>query len=328
MHSRMKIFLAATAISTLFIGPLHSRSQLEASRDYLARVEAKRPKPQDYYNGAIKAFEEADFDSVVKNSDGLFQNYPLSILAAETRYMQAISYFNMGELHLADQALTHYLNDYSTLKHFEEAISHKFEIAQRYHEGERKRLFGGRHSPKWLSGKEDAVRLYDEVITTLPRHDLAAQSMFHKGNLLVSLESYKEAIESYQKLIRRFPKHPLAPESYLAIGQAYISQCENEFPDPNLIELAELNLRKFTEDFPGESRLADMGDMLQKIKENFAQDLYKNGRYYERKKKEKAAFLYYVSILQKYPTTEHAKKAEQRVAHLKKRSKNPDDLQI
>ena len=71
-------------------------------------------------------------------------------------------------------------------------------------------MLGWEKMPQWVSAHEDALNIYDEVIATLPRHDVAARSLFNKARMLSGDGKYKESIDSYQILIRRFPKHQLA----------------------------------------------------------------------------------------------------------------------
>lgn len=60
-------------------------------------------------------------------------------------------------------------------------IRFKFEIACPFDEGARVHLFGWNKMAKWLSPYDKAIELYDEVVTTLPRDELAAQSLYRKG---------------------------------------------------------------------------------------------------------------------------------------------------
>ncbi|MDN3504739.1 MAG: outer membrane protein assembly factor BamD [Rhabdochlamydiaceae bacterium] len=313
------LFLATASV-------VNAKSALVAKRESLDRIEERRLQPQDYYGIVSKSFEDRDFNVAIANSYKLLKEYPSSVLASETIYMQALSFYESKEYHLADVAFTRYLHEYSSLKHFEDAISYKFKIAEKFGSGARKRLFGGRLSPKWLSAKEDALRIYDEVITTLPRNELAAMSLYNKGLILLEIQSFKEAVESFQTLVKRFPKHPLAPECYIAISQTYLDQCNKEFPDPNLIELAEINLQRFSSDFPGEERLSISSDMLEKMRNTFAKELFVNAKYYEKKKKAMSAFLYYSSILMKYPTSKYSEEAAKRIAVIKSNAKNPDEF--
>lgn len=111
--------------------------------------------------------------------------------------------------------------------------------------------------PKWLPAYEVAIEIYDEVITTMPRDDLAAKSLYRKGVLLLRMEEYKKSIDSFQTLCRRFPKHPLAPDGYVGISDVYLTESKKEFPDSNKLELAEINLRKFKTHFPSEPRVEE-----------------------------------------------------------------------
>ena len=322
----MKNKILATIIAFSALTGVEARAPLEAVMERLDAIEERKPKAQDHYNVAMQAMEEKDYGVVAKESESLLKEYPSSVLCSEMKYMQGVAYFELGEYALSNRSFTEYLSDHTQVKHFEDAIRHKFEIASAYANGAKKRLFGGRNSPKLLSGVEDAIEIFDEVITTLPRNELAAQSLYQKGNLLVEVRDYKEAIETYQKLIRRFPKHPLAPESYISIGKTYLDQCKNEFPDPNFVELAQININRFRADFPGETRVAELDEMLQGIQIQFAEELYEHGRYFERRKKPKAAFLYYTNILQRYPSTPVATRADERIDYLKSHVKDPSEL--
>ena len=68
--------------------------------------------------------------------------------------------------------LSDYLKKSASPKHFEEAIEMKFAIAEFFREGGKKRLFGSHKLPAIMPAREDALKIYDEVITTLPHHDI------------------------------------------------------------------------------------------------------------------------------------------------------------
>ncbi len=175
--------------------------------------------------------------------------------------------------------------------------------------------------PKWIPARDEAIAIYDEVITALPHHELAAQALFGKARLLLKDEEYKASIETYQTLIRRFPKHPLSIESFIGIAQVYLIQSKDRYPDQDYLDLAEINLKKFKFSFPGEERVAEAENMFLDMKEVFASNLYDTGRFYERTKKPHAAQIYYNRILTKYPETRVAVSATKRLSNMKKDSK-------
>lgn len=170
--------------------------------------------------------------------------------------------------------------------------------------------------PKWVPARDEAIAIYDEVITALPHHDLAAQALFGKAQLLLKDEEYKSSIETYQTLIRRFPKHPLAVESYIGVGQVYLMQSQEQYPDQDYLDLAEINYRKFRQDFPGEEKINVAQGMLIEMKEIYASHLYEIGRFYERTGKPKASYIYYTRIIAKYPDTKVSQLANRRLHKL------------
>ena len=270
----------------------------------------------DFYSAAQTAQQEKNWSEVIKNSKLVVTHYSDSAFAPDALFLLATAYFETGEYELANERFTEYLKKQTSPETFEQAIRYKFEIARRFEDGARMHLMGWQYLPKWISAKDFAIDIYDEVIATLPRHELASEALYRKASLLYELEDFKPAIEAYQALIRRFPKHHRAPESYIGIAQVYLKQCETEFKDPDFLDLAQINLGKFEEDFPTEERLHEAKAMLLSMKEKYAGELFETGQFYERTKKAQAAALYYHNIKTRYPETNAAKQAEKRLQSL------------
>ena len=266
-----------------------------------------------YYSKMIDYYQMEDWQKLAWKCQDLIADFPTSPFAREALYYLGVAQYKLGEFEYANVAFSDYLKEELTPKFFDQVIRFKFEIAQAFDEGARVHLFGWHKMPKWLAAYEQAIEIYDEVITTLPRDDLAAQSLYRKGVILLRMEEYKKSVESFQTLIRRFPKHPLAPDGYVGIGNVYLTECSQEFPDANKLDLAEINLRKFRYHFPSEPRVTEAEKMLLGMKEKLAKDLLEIAEFYERTKKKKAAAIYYATILKQYPETKAAKKSEKRL---------------
>lgn len=271
---------------------------------------------QEHYSAAIDAYQKRNWDEVVHQSLIVIKNFPSTPFAQEAYFYLGVGYFHLDEFEFSNRFLTTYLKKQSTPKYFEEAIQYKFKIAEKYQRGAKKHILGWEAMPKWIPAREEAIAIYDEVITALPHHDLAALALFGKATLLLKEEEYKSSIETYQTLIRRFPKHPLAAESYIGIAQVYLVQSQAEYPDQDYLDLAEINLRKFRHNFPGEEKLAIAEKMFLDMKEVFASDLYDTGRFYERTSKPHAAHIYYTRIITKYPETNVSQLANKRLTRL------------
>ncbi len=170
--------------------------------------------------------------------------------------------------------------------------------------------------PAWVPAKEDSIQIYDEVIAALPHSEIAGKSLLSKARVQTYLEDYKPGIETLDLLIRRFPKNELAAEAYLEKNRILLRQCQGQDLDPDLLDLAEVNLRKFRLSFPREGRIAEAEKLLGEMEEIFAENLLDTGRFFEKTKKIPASIIYYTKVLAKYPNTEAASTARQKLESL------------
>lgn len=280
---------------------------------------------QEHYSAAMEAYQDKNWEMVIRQATIVIKNFPQTPFALDALYLLGVGYFESRDYELANQNLTAYLKKQTMPKHFEEAIQYKFRIAEKFHGGAKKHVLGWESMPKWVPARDEAIAIYDEVITALPHHELAAQALYGKAQLLLKDEEYKSSIETYQTLIRRFPKHPLAVESYIGIGQVYLMQSQDQYPDQDYLDLAEINFRKFRQDFPKEEKLNVAEGMLCEMKEVYASNLYEIGRFYERTGKPHASYIYYTRIIAKYPDTKVSQLANRRL-HKINYKPNPLDI--
>lgn len=267
---------------------------------------------QEYYGLVLENYQNKNWNRVIEHSFVLLEEYPTTVFAQDVLFYLAVSYFELEEYEKANDHFSSYLKKQMTPKFFEESFAYKFKIAEKYRTGTKKAVFG----LKWIPARQEALHIYEEIISTLPNHELTVQSLFAKAGLLTREKDYKASIETYQNLIQQFPKHFLAIRSYVEIGQVYLIQSQKEYPDQDLLELATINLHRISANFPSDEAISEVEDMLLNMQEVYAKDLYEIALFYHRKKQPNAAYLYYKRILTAYPATFIAKKAEKGMADL------------
>ena len=286
----------------------------------LIAAEKSEPKilsVQEYYSAALEAHENENWRKLIDQSVLVIKNFPATPFAHEARYYLGVGYFNIKEYPLANRQFSTYLKKQTTPKYFEEAIKFKFAIAEKFKKGAKKHLMGWRSLPKWIPANEEAIAIYDEVIAALPHHDLGAQALYGKGQLLLREDDFQSSLDAFQTLLRRFPNHALAPEAYYSIVEVYLSQCQSEYPDQDFLDLAKINVRKFGQDFPHDERLKKATAKLLEMKEVYATTLYDTGLFFERTKKPQASIIYYSKAIAKYTGTKAAKRCQNRLTALK-----------
>jgi outer membrane protein assembly factor BamD (BamD/ComL family) len=271
---------------------------------------------QEHFETGMCAFDSGRWDEAVQNLIIVAVNFPESPYAQESHYFIGVAYFNLEEYDFANGAFTNYLRSKHNPRFFMETIQYKFEIAERLKNGAKRRFFGKKELPKWATGNDLAVQIYDEVAAALPCHEIAAQALFSKAHLLWSMKDYKEGVEAFRTITKRFPKNELAPESYLLINQIYLDQSRTEFQNPDILAFAQLNLRRFQHDFPREPRLSEAEAGVMEIKEVYARGLFDTAEFYGKIGKPMASAIYYQNAINQFPDTQIAELCRSRLAVL------------
>lgn len=289
---------------------LTSHSNLEAIKPK-SKYFASKKEADEYltmrYNRGCELYNKECWRKASAEFEKVIFYFPDSDAAAEASYYLAVCYFSMKEYDFANEEFSNYLKASQHPAFFEDAVYFKFCIAEHFKSGKKKRPFTMRYLPKWISAQDSALEIYDEVIAALPNHPLTIQALSSKAALLMRMKEYREAIETYQIIIRRFPKEEIIPNCYLNIAEAYVEQSRIEFQNPDILGLAELNARKFKEDFPRDEKVALAEGAVHRIKELYAKGLCDLGLFYERKKHLEAAAIYFQSSIEEFPDTHIAR---------------------
>lgn len=280
-----------------------------------ANTLATRPVEEHYHIG-LAAMEHSDWKEAAKQFHVVSSNFPQSSFAKEAFFYLGVANFHLEEYDFANNAFSEYLRVHQNPQRFEEAIEYKFKIANLFKNGAKRHFFGTKHLPKWASGRDVALEIYDQIIAAVPAHELAAQSLFGKADLLCQSGCYVESIDVYQQLIRKFPKHELAPKSYVAISAVYLERSQYEQQNPDLLALAQINLRRFQQEYPRDESIEIVEKNLLALKECCACSLYDIAQFYERTDHPRASIIYYKSAISQFPETAIAGECEKRLAVL------------
>lgn len=271
---------------------------------------------KEHFQTANSAMEAKEWEVAERHFRTVTLHFADTSYYADALFYSGVCQFFLGDFDLANQMISSYLTSHGTLTHFEKAFEFKYHIAEQFAGGAKKHLFNKSALPLLASAESDAHELYDEVIASLPTEELAARSLFGKAKLLRMQRKYREAVETLLTLARRFPKHPLSADSYFLIADIYLDEISAEPQNPDLISLAKVNRERFQKSFPGDARLAHFDQQMRNMEELYGDALLEIGRYYERKKKPKAAALYYRETISQYPHTAASQACDQRLSML------------
>jgi outer membrane protein assembly factor BamD (BamD/ComL family) len=261
---------------------------------------------QDHYTEVLKAHDSKKWLELIENGVVLIHHYKNSPFVDETRFLLAKAFLEINDYSRAHDALGQYLNYSVSPKHYEEVMQMKLSLAQAFENGEIKNLIGLPGIPHWVDARKEAVELYDEIASAMPTHLLAEQAIMGKAGLEIKLKDYRIAISTCEAFLRKYAKSSLAPQAFENIGFCQLKLIQDEFLDPDILSLAEMNFRKFSDLYPSHPKLETMRSQLIEMKELFASNMLTTAKYYRKVKKETAAQFYFKKIQENYPGTKSA----------------------
>jgi outer membrane assembly lipoprotein YfiO len=266
---------------------------------------------QDHYNKVITACDENRWLDLIENGVVIINHYKDSPFVDETRFLLAKAFLEINDYSRAHDALGQYLQYTVTPKHYEDVMRMKLSIAKAFEDGEIKNLIGLPGIPHWVDARKEAVDLYDEVASAMPTSILAEQAIMGKAGLEIKLNDYRLAIATSESFLRKYPKSTLAPQAFENIGFCQLRLIQDEFLDPDLLSLAEMNFKKFQESYPAHPKLEAIQNNLLQMRELFAANLLTTAKFYKKVKKNGSSEFYLKKVQQLYPDTESAKIAFQ-----------------
>lgn len=275
-----------------------------------------QPYVEGPYEKACNAFEAKDFHAASDKFRFFIKKYPKHSCVEEAKFLLGVCYFQICEYDLANRIFTEYLECSVTPKHFEDVVKYKFCIAQKFQQGECKRILGWKRLPKWISAEQEAIDIYDELASIYPHDDIAAYALFNKGCILFKRGCFKESVDEFQTVIRRFPRTLAAASSYEAISSAYVQEARLEPNNPDFLCLAMVNLKKFKQSFPGDEKVECLDKNYLLMQAIYAKGFYDMGLFYERTEHKRAAWIYYMTTIKEFPDTNYACLAKNRLKTL------------
>jgi outer membrane protein assembly factor BamD (BamD/ComL family) len=271
---------------------------------------------QTYYTYATEAFQNENWVNVINYSKVLVKNYPSSPFTKEISYYLGVAYFNLRDFELANRYFSRYLKNEYSPRFFEESLIYKFEIGKKYKNGSKKHAFSSSSGPKIVDASEEAISLFEEIISTLPNHELAMKALFEKGTLQVIFEDYKESIDTFRTLIDKFPKEELAAQSFVEISKVYLKQTTAKHQNLDILEAAYLNLAKFKESFEENEKIKEVEKIIFNMEEKFAKGFFEIARFYLKTNKYSASKMYFSKIVNQFPNSTFSEKAKEYLKEL------------
>lgn len=261
--------------------------------------------------------KEENFRGAWREYKKLVKHFPDSILAARAQFRSGRCLEKMGNYPKAFETYQVVFDKYPGFAEPESVLERQFAIAEMYYRGKRKGL--PFFNVGIFSGKSDAVKYLDQVAKNAPFSKYAEKGKFMAGVVLEDLERYEDDIEeegaitAYQFVVDRFPDGGFADDAQYRIAMCYYLTAKRARHNKKAFGGAIRNFRKYVRLYPKGEFVEEAEAKIKEMDFKAAKGTFEVGQYYEKRRKTEAALIYYREVIEKYPLSEWAEKAEARI---------------
>jgi TolA-binding protein len=243
----------------------------------------------------------------------LYLRWPNSVEAPEAVMAHAGALMERKEWRSAFTIYQFAVDNYANrLTDYDAVLAGQYRAAQEVMEARRLPfLFGGYRTP------EMAIPLFEAVILNGPQWEGAPEALMMVGRCNQNSDAFEEAIVAYAELMLRYPEHALAEDA--ALGRiACLRMLREKFPSsPEILERILTATTVYLSRFPESERRGDIILLRNELYEFQADELFEQGRFYERvARNEVAALRTYMSVLEQYPKSQVVSRAEEQIERL------------
>ena len=279
---------------------------------------AVKDSPREQWDWAMRFYKDSDFKRAAEEFERLCNNYPDSELAPEAQYYAARSYEEQGKYLFAFENYQKTVENYPYTRRMDEILQRQFNIAN---------IFENKDTAKLMDlelslSMDRAAEMYGKIVDNSPFGRYAEKALFQQADVYRRMKKYDLAAGSYERIINDYPDSSLVDEAkYQLAYTRYEASLDPEYDQEGTDE-ALREFKQISKHTPVPSIQKEAEKAMNDLKNRKAASTMKVAQFYEKQHKYKSAVLYYDLIVTKFPESDSAKLAEEKIKVLKKRIKD------
>lgn len=273
------------------------------------------PRAKEQLDIVQNAFKSKDFDLAQSAAKRLVKKWPLSDFAPAAQYYVARTYEEEGKDEKAFKEYQRLLEKYPKIDNYQEVLKRQYEIATRFLNGKKFRLFG--ILPLYRS-MQKTVDMYEKVIANGPYSEIAPQAQMNIGRAHEKQDKFRGAVKAYEIAADRYnDRENVAADGLFNAAETYFEQARSAEYDQGVARKALEAFHDFIARFPDDPRVDGSREKMQHLRNEQARGAIKVAEFYEKKRQWAGALVYYNEALVKSPNSIHAQTAKQKIEEIK-----------
>ncbi len=273
-----------------------------------------------------QAFRAKKFKEAAQQFETAVSRGPHAQIEQDAMFMRAESYFFADDYIHARDAYDELVKEYANTRYMDTVIDREWKIARyweekdaEYHHYELTPNATDKTRP-WFDTIGHAIKTYESIRLNDPTGPRADDAIMATANIYFRYGQFEEADYNYTLLRKEYPRSELQFEAHLLGLQAKLRKYQGQDYDGAPLEEAKTLVKQLNSQFSGRLSKEEkdrLGTVEGQLNMEIASRDYRMAAYYDYKEDYGAAKFYYAQVIKKYPNTEVAKKATDRVASIK-----------
>lgn len=264
------------------------------------------PEVEAKYQKAEKLYQEKKYKKAYKLSKKTLRKTKNPGQHEKIMFLMAESLFQRKKYESAYKAYEKFIAEHPQTGRLNDVINRQYEIAFAFVRGKNRTLFGLPILPASEYGM-DIVRKtmgkYPYTAASEKNHITLADYLFKRGR-------HEDAQSEYEAFSGIYTQSVFLPKAHLMIGRCFLMEYQGAEYDIAPLLAAKKEFQGLIEQYPDDPARTEAQKHLTIIISREAERDYSVGRFYYKTGKTEAARKYLQSVLNNYPETQWAKKAE------------------
>ncbi|MBI2559596.1 MAG: outer membrane protein assembly factor BamD [Planctomycetes bacterium] len=298
-----KIIILLIVLLSLIILPriLHAKLVWSRGTGWIDTDTLRRETPHQKYRYATVLMINGKYITAANEFLDISDRYPDSELTEPSQFNAGHAYYLAREYKKAFQALDKLLVKFPGTRRRGEVLEKAYRIA----------------SAQMEKSPEKAISMFEKIIEHNPLGPIAVDAQIKIAECHYSLMQYDEAVTTYEKIIENYPKSEWVPYAQFQIPSSKFASSYFQDRDVGLLVQSREGYDEYLATNPEGPMAEEAKKKIEEIRLLEAEKTFNIAEFYYRRKESTSAVIYYKTVLQDYPDTIWAVKAEKTLAFLK-----------
>ncbi len=270
---------------------------------------AAKDTPEEQLAYAMGFYEEKNTKGALREFKKLIKHYPLSKEAPTAQYYIGRILEEIDKPYAAFKAYQNVIDSYPYTEFVDEVIEREFNLGTLFLEGKKFEVLG----PLKMPAKDKAIEIFKAVADNSPYGKYADRAVYNAGLCYKDIVDYDSAILMFKEVIDKYPDSELVDSARYELAECSKLLSLKPDYDQTPTKAAREEFEKFIEKHPEDEMSGEAKKIINKLKHREAENTYGIGQFYESRRMYKSAAIYYGDIIDSYPDTEWAGKAQERL---------------